>query len=357
MRPSWVEVDLGAIHHNVAALLEVAAPSAVCAVVKADAYAHGDVPVAEAAIEAGASWLAVALLEEGIRLREAGIEAPILVLSEPNQVDAGEVVHWGLTPTVYRISFAKALAAAGATEVQVKLNTGMHRVGIDDEGLGELLTVIKKAGLSLQGLWSHFAVSEEDADFTEVQIDRFDHAIGPYTVPMIHLANTAGAVLFPRARRDMVRCGIGVYGVHPGESTEGRVNLRQAMRIVSRVMFTRRLPAGERPSYGRIRPLEEQSTVATVPIGYADGVPRNLAARGGQALIRGRRYPLAGNVTMDQLMVDVGNDPVDLGDEVVLLGRQDDADVPVTEWAERMGTIPWEIMSRIGPRLPRRYRS
>jgi alanine racemase len=218
-----------------------------------------------------------------------------------------------------------------------------------------LLAAISNLGLSLQGLWSHFAVSEEDTNFTEVQIDRFGKVVEPYKVSITHLANTAGAVLFPHSRRDMVRCGIGIYGVHPGESTVGAVDLRQAMRIVSRVVFTRRLPAGERPSYGRIRPLAVGSTVATVPIGYADGVPRNLAARGGQVLINGKRYPLAGNVTMDQLLVDVGDDPVNVGDEVVLVGQQGGAEVPVTEWSELMGTIPWEIMSRIGTRLPRRY--
>jgi len=355
VRPSWVEVDLNAVRHNATVLGEISAPAQVCAVVKADGYAHGDVPVAEAALEAGATWLAVALVEEGIRLREAGIEAPILLLSEPDHEDAGEVVHWRLTPTVYRSSYAKALSAAGATHVQVKVNTGMHRVGVDPEGLPEVITAISNLGMSLQGLWSHFAVSEEDANFTEVQIDRFNKVVERYQVPMTHLANTAGAVLFPHARRDMVRCGIGIYGVHPGQSTVGEVDLRQVMRIVSTVVFTRRLPAGERPSYGRIRPLGVGSTVATVPIGYADGVPRNLAARGGQVLINGNRYPLAGNVTMDQLLIDVGDDPVNVGDEVVLLGQQGGADVPVTEWSELMGTIPWEIMSRIGTRLPRRY--
>ena len=355
MRPSWVEVDLNAVRYNVTALGRISAPARMCAVVKADAYAHGDVPVAEAALEAGATWLAVALVEEGIRLREAGIEAPILLLSEPDHGDAGEVVHWKLSPTVYRSSYAKALSAAGATHLQVKVNTGMHRVGVDPDGLSELIAAISNLGLSLQGVWSHFAVSEEDTNFTEVQIERFDNLVEPYKVPMTHIANTAGAILFPHSRRDMVRCGIGIYGVHPGESTVGAIDLRQAMRIVSKVMFTRRLPAGERPSYGRIRPLAVGSTVVTVPIGYADGVPRNLAARGGQALINGKRYPLAGNVTMDQLLVDVGDDPVNVGDEVVLLGRQGGAEVPVTEWAELMGTIPWEIMSRIGTRLPRRY--
>ena len=350
-----MEVDLNAVRHNVTALGQVCAPAQMCAVVKADAYAHGDVPVAEAALDAGATWLAVAMVEEGIRLREAGIDAPILLLSEPDHADAREVVRWRLTATVYRSAFAEALAAAGATNVQVKVNTGMHRVGVDPDGLAELIASIAGSGLSLQGLWSHFAVSEEDANFTKVQIDRFEKVIQPYPVPMTHLANTAGAILFPHSRRNMVRCGIGIYGVHPGQSTIGAVDLRQAMRIISRVVFTRRLPAGERPSYGRIRPLAVGSTVATVPVGYADGVPRNLAARGGQVLIRGHRYPLAGNVTMDQTLIDVGDDPVNLGDEVVLLGPQGEAAVAVTEWSELLGTIPWEIMSRIGPRLPRRY--
>jgi len=357
VRPSWVEVDLGAVRHNVAALKAVSAPAAMCAVVKADAYGHGDVPVAEAALAGGATWLAVALLEEGIRLREGGITAPILLLSETIESDVGELVEWNLVPTVYRSSYAGALSRAGASRIHVKVNTGMHRVGVDPDFLDNLLAEVAGLGLVTEGLCSHFAVSEEDSGFTETQIERFDQIARRHPVPMTHLANTAGAILFPTARRDMVRCGLGIYGVHPGEPTKGMVDLRPALRLVSRISYVRRLPAGERPSYGRIRPLPEEATVATVPVGYADGIPRSLAARGGQMLIRGRPYPLAGNVTMDQIMVDVGDDQVEVGDEVVLLGRQGNVAIPVEDWADRIGTITWEILSRIGPRLPRRYLS
>lgn len=355
MRPSWVDIDLGAITENVAALKALTAPALMCAVVKADAYGHGDVPVAEAAQAGGADWLAVALVEEGARLREAGIGGPILLLSEPADVDVEAVVEWDLTPTVYRSSYARALAAAGASRVQVKIDTGMHRVGVGAADLGRLLDEIVAEGLQIEGLWTHFAVSEEDLDFTADQIARFDDAIADRQVSLIHLANTAGAILFPSARRDMVRCGIGIYGIHPGPVTRGLVQLRPALKIVSRVAYLRRHPAGSRPSYGRIRPLAEEATVATVPIGYADGVPRSLAARGGEVLIRGNRYPLAGNVTMDQLLVDVGNEAVEVGDEVVLLGGQGSDEIGVEEWAEKLGTITWEVVSRIGPRLPRRY--
>ncbi|HKX74293.1 MAG TPA: alanine racemase [Acidimicrobiia bacterium] len=355
MRPSWVEVDLTAVTRNVSALVDLVKPAELCAVVKADGYGHGDVPVAEAALAGGASWLAVALVEEGIRLREGGIKAPILLLSEAWPTDAAEVVEWDLTPTVYRTSYAAALAAAGASKVQVKVNTGMHRVGVDPADLPRLVEEIERLGLSLQGLWTHFAVSEEDLQFTGGQIERFDQACQGWHPELVHLANTAGAILFPEARRDLVRCGLGIYGVHPGPLTNGLVELVPAMRIVSRVSHLRRLPAGERPSYGRIRPLPAAATVATVPIGYADGVPRPLAAKGGEVLIGGKRYPLAGNVTMDQLMVDVGDDPIEVGDEVVLIGRQGREQIPVEDWAERLGTITWEIVSRMGPRLPRRY--
>jgi alanine racemase len=355
MRASRVEVDLAAIGRNVSALRALAGPARFCAVVKADGYGHGDVPVAEAALAAGADWLAVALVEEGVRLREAGVTAPILLLSQPAEGDAGELVGWNLTPTVYTVSFARALAGAGGAPVHVKVDTGMHRVGAEAEELDALLAEAARLGLTVEGLWTHFAVAEDDPAYTELQIARFEAATRAYPVPISHLANTAGTILHPSARRDMVRCGIGIYGIHPGLATRTLVDLDPAMRIASEVSLVRRLGAGERPSYGRIRPLPADAKVATVPIGYADGVPRNLAARAGEVLIRGRRYPLAGNVTMDQLMVDLATDPVEVGDEVVLIGRQGEAEVTVDEWAERMGTISWEIVSRIGPRLPRRY--
>lgn len=354
MRPSWVEVDLSAVADNVRALASVMAPAQLCAVVKADGYGHGDVPVAEAALDAGASWLAVALVEEGVRLREAGVEGPVLLLSEPPLADAAEIVHWELTPTVYRGEFADALAAAGARRVQVKVDTGMHRVGVAPAAVPLLIDSCRSQGLAVEAVWTHFAVSEEVDGFTAGQIEAFDEVVGGLGIPMMHLANTAGGILYPEARRDMVRAGIGIYGIHPGPPTRPLVALRPAMRIVSRVAYVQRLAAGVRPSYGRRRPLPSDSYVATVPIGYADGVPRGLSD-GGEVLIGGRRHPLAGTVTMDQVVVDVGDQAVEVGDEVVLMGRQGEEEITADEWADRLGTIAYEVVCQVGPRLPRRY--
>ena len=362
MRPSWAEIDLDAICDNVQVIAEMVAPSAVCAVVKADAYGHGDVPVAEAALEAGANLLAVALVEEGARLREAGIAAKILLLSEPPVNDAPEVIRWELTPTVYRWEFAQALSetTAAPLPVHVKVDTGMHRVGATP---GEALDLAKRitddAHLELEGVWTHLPVADEADAFTNVQLERYREVLSRLAaagidVPMRHAANTAGAIRFPDARFDMVRTGLGLYGINPAPGVVPEIGLRPAMRIVSSVAMVRRYPPGTRPSYGRRRPLERESTVATVPIGYADGLPRSLFDTG-EVLIGGKRHRFAGNVTMDQVLVDVGDAKVDVGDEVVLIGRQGGEEITATEWAMRMGTIAYEVVCQIGPRLPRRY--
>jgi alanine racemase len=357
MRPSWVEVDLDAIRHNVRALRQAVAPAAVCAVVKADGYGHGDVPGAEAALAAGAEWLAVALLEEGIRLREAGIEAPVLVLAEPDPADAAELLHWGLTPTVYRPEMIDALGAGAKvmSAVHLKVDTGMHRVGAAPKDVADLVARIDRHPLLvLGGVFTHFAVADEDEVFTREQIDRFDRATRSLEAPLVHMGNTAGAVLFPEARRDLARLGLGIYGLHPCEATRALVNLRPAMRIVSHVSYTQRLGAGERPSYGRQRALPNDAYVATVPIGYADGVPRLLSGEG-EVLIGGKRRPLAGRVTMDQIVVDCGDDEIQVGDEVVLIGRQGLEEITADEWSTITNTISYEVVCRIGSRLPRRY--
>ncbi len=362
MRPSWIEVDLAAIRHNVDVLARSVSPAALCAVVKADAYGHGDVPVAEAALQAGAWWLAVALVEEGVRLREAGISAPILLLSEPAVGDAAEVVRWNLTPTVYRQELIDALAAAATSPVDVhlKVDTGMHRVGCDPADAADLAKAIVAApGLRFAGLWTHLAVAEEDDDFTLAQVDalqacRAHLAAAGLEPATVHVANTAGGLLHDRARPDMVRAGLGVYGLRPAPHVGRELDLRPAMRVVSHVSFVRRLPAGARPSYGRRRELARAATVATIPLGYADGVPRRLVEQG-CVLVGGKRRPFAGNVTMDQIVVDVGDDAVAVGDEAVVLGRQGDERISAEEWADWLGTINYEIVCGFGPRLPRRH--
>jgi alanine racemase len=365
VRPSWIEIDLDAIEANARVLSEAIAPAKLCAVVKADGYGHGDVPAAEAALSGGADWLAVALVEEGVRLREAGIEAPILLLSEPADGDSASIVRWKLHPTVYTPEFADALGeAVGASAdypVHLKLNTGMHRVGVDPINAFSLARkVAADPRLSLQGLWTHFAVAEEDVEFTRrqtVSLLRFRETLAAEGIEpvMVHAANTAGGLLLGESRFDMVRAGLGIYGLRPGPEVGTREPLQPAMRVVSQVAFLRTLPAGERPSYGRRRALGSRSLVATVPIGYADGVARRLSDSG-EVLIRGKRYPLAGTITMDQIVVDIGADEVVVGDEVVLLGAQGNEVITADEWAAKLDTINYEIVCGFSPRLPRRYR-
>jgi alanine racemase len=356
VRPTYVEIDLGAIAHNVAAFKTLIAPSRVCTVVKADAYGHGDVPVAIASLQAGAEMLAVALIEEGALLREAGIDAPILLLSEPGPESAADIVEWDLIPTVYSTGFVEALGATGRPHaVHLKVDTGMHRVGARPDDVSELIAKIDQTALvELAAVWTHFSVADEDPEFTKRQIESFDDVVAHLDVPMTHMANTPGAILYPEARREMCRIGLGTYGLHPCPETSGRIDIRPAMRLVTHVSHVQRLEAGERPSYGRAKEMEKAATIVTAPVGYADGFARALT-RDGQALIGGRRFPLAGTVTMDQIVIDVGDQDVIIGDEVVLLGRQGEEEITADEWAAAIGTISYEVVCSIGPRVPRRY--
>jgi alanine racemase len=368
-RATWVEVDLDAVRANVAELSRVSAPAHVMAVVKADGYGHGAVPIARAALDAGATWLGVALVEEGAALREAGIDAPVLVLSEPSPAAAHAVVTHRLTPVVYTTdgidALAKAVVEQGAgvpLPVHLKIDTGMHRVGAPPvEAVPLAARVEHRSELRLDGVCTHLAVADEpDNPYTGEQLTAFAAVLAELEAaglrpPLAHAANSAGLLAFPEARYDLVRAGIAVYGIAPAPALAGRAALRPALALKARVSHVKDLRAGARLSYGLRYRMPRAGRVATVPIGYADGVPRNLAAVGGEVVIRGRRSPIAGTVTMDQLMVDVGDAPVEVGDEVVLIGRQGDAVVTAEEWAERLGTIPYEIVCGIGPRAPRNY--
>ncbi|MGH9015177.1 MAG: alanine racemase [Acidimicrobiia bacterium] len=370
LRPTWCEIDLGAVRANVEALVDAARPAALMAVVKADGYGHGAVPVARAALDAGATWLGVALVEEGRTLREAGVDAPVMLLSEPPAAAAAEVLARRLTPVVYTPvgveALAKAVADAGRDEplpVHVKADTGMHRVGCRPEDAVALVESIDaRDELVLEGVCTHLAVADEPGNpYTTEQLASFESLLADLSArrlrpPLVHAANSAGLLAVPDARYDLVRAGITVYGVPPAPALAGRVRLRPAMGLTARVSHAQRLSAGARVSYGLRYALAHAARICTVPIGYADGVPRNLGLVGGEVLIGGRRHPIAGTVTMDQLMVDVGDAEVGVGDEVVLIGRQGDEEVTAAEWAERMGTIGYEIVCGIGARVPRRYR-
>ena len=364
LRPTHLEVDLGAVRDNVARLVATAAPAAVCAVVKADGYGHGAVPVARAALEAGATWLAVALVEEGEALRDAGIDAPVLVLAEPPPSAAPRLAASDLTASVYTPDFAEALAAAGrrrgrAVPAHVCLDTGMGRVGIAAEHAAPLLA--PHDGLDVTGIWTHFARADEpEATTTGWQLERFHAALAALEregrrPPLVHAANSAGTLLHPSARFDLVRCGIAVYGLSPAPTLAAEsFGLRQALRLVSAVSFVKRIPAGTSVSYGHRWTAPADGWLATVPVGYADGVPRSLTNRA-QVLIGGVRRTVAGAITMDQLLVWCGDDEVAAGDEVVLLGRQGGEAVSVDEWAHLLDTISYEVACAIGARVPRTH--
>lgn len=368
MRPTWADIDLGAIRHNVLGLRGLTAPAEVCAVVKADAYGHGMVAVARAALDAGATWLAVALVDEGRRLRDAGLAVPILVLSEPRPFEMVEVATYDLRPAVYSGAGIAAAAAAAAQvgrtiPVHLKIDTGMHRVGAPPEMALRLATAIAdRDTLQLDGVWTHCAVADvPDDPFTNLQLDRFDAVLAELAAAGLrpawrHAANSAAAMAFPRSRLDMVRCGIAVYGIAPGPGVADRLRLRPALTLRSQVAYVKAIAAGERVSYGLRWAAPADGFVATMPIGYADGVRRSLWANGGEVLIGGRRRPLAGVVTMDQLMVDLGDDPtVTEGDEVILIGRQGDEEITAEEVAAKLGTIGYEVVCDIESRVPRRY--
>lgn len=369
-RPVWAEVDLGAIRDNTRAFRDLVEPAGVLAVVKAEGYGHGAVPVSRAALDAGANGVAVALVEEGVQLREAGIEAPILVLSEPVSDAADVVVEYTLTPVVYTPlgveALAKAVASSGRRrapfDVHLKVDTGMNRVGCRiDEALDLATQVVSRPELRLAGTCTHFAVADEgDNPYTTQQIARFEHLVGRLRAAgidpgLVHACNTAGALAFPAARGDLVRIGIGLYGIAPAPSLSGVVALRPAIAVKARISFVKTVEAGARLSYGLRYEARRDTRIATVPAGYADGVPRNLGQTGAVALVHGQRCPIAGTVTMDQLMLDVGDLPVAAGDEVVLLGRQGDEEITAADWAARLGTISYEIVCGIGPRVPRHY--
>ncbi len=376
LRPAWVEVDLAAIRANARLLADLVAPARLCAVVKADAYGHGAPEVAAAALGGGAGTLAVALVEEGIALRESGCESEVLLLSEPTPPAMAEAVAHGLTPTLYRLDGVAAARSAAAVAgrpvgVQLKVDTGMHRVGADPADLLAVADAVARSPELVQtGLWTHLAVAESPDDpFTAEQLRRLDAArralVGAGIAPgLVHAANSAGALVHRAARLDLVRCGLALYGHLPSPLLAGAVArelgpgraLVPALEWKARVHLVRRLDAGERISYGRDYELGRDSYVGVVPVGYHDGIPRAYGRSGGEVLVRGRRRPIAGAVTMDQVMVDLGDDAsVQVGDEVVLVGRQGSARITVQEWADRLETICHEVLCGIGPRVPRRY--
>ena len=372
-RPARAEISASAIAHNVRVLKSVVGDALFCAVVKANGYGHGAELAAKAALIGGADMLAVAIIDEGIELRESGVTAPILLLAEVPPDTIAAALESTLTLTIgslegARAAVANAEALGGRHRVHVKVDTGMHRMGVAPPDVDDVVDVLTASGaIDLEGIYTHFSVADGssagDRAFTRDQIERFEDVVASLAqrgvVPrIVHAANSAGALGYPEARRGMVRVGLALYGYMPAAwlasaLEESGERLVPALTLRANVVAIRRAEVGERPSYLRRRALEGAATIATVPIGYADGYPRRLFDAGAEVLINATRYPLAGTVTMDMLVVDCGDDVIKTGDEVVLLGRQGDEEITADEWAERAGTITWEILCGIGARVPR----
>lgn len=367
-RWAWAEIDLAAVEHNVRALKALTGPGTrFMAVVKADGYGHGAVQVAGAALAAGAGRLGVATVDEGATLRQAGVTAPMQVLSEPPPAAAGFAVRHGLVCGLYSRDFALALSKAAsvaqtAAAFHLKVNTGMNRIGVESTDAADFIETLRGLpGISIEGVYTHFATADVPGDWEfERQVERFSSAIGEMRrrgidPGIVHAANSSATVLHPETHLDMVRCGIAIYGLYPGEATRRRVDLRPAMAVKARVTQVRRIGMGEGVSYGFTYHAGAPATIATLPLGYADGVGRALSNRT-RVLIRGTECPQVGRVCMDQMMVEVprGIDVV-VGDEAVLVGRQGDRTLMIDEQAAILGTINYEVACGYGVRLHHRY--
>jgi alanine racemase len=367
LRPAWIEVDLDAIADNARTLVAEVAPVRLMAVVKADGYGHGAVPVARAAVAAGTSWLGVALVEEALTLRQAGLSTPILVLSEPHPAAADACAAHGIAVALCTEAGVRVFGRAGRiagrrVRAHLKVDTGMHRQGCLPGDLPELVKLaLAEPGLEVEGLWSHFAVADEPelSAVTDRQLQAFTEALAVAEEAGLeprwrHLANSAGATLRDDARFDLVRVGIELYGLSPSPTLTSAVQerLRPALALRAAVTAVRTLEAGERVSYGHRWTAPRRTRIVTLPLGYADGVRRVLSGRI-RVRLRERDFPQVGTITMDQLMVEVGDAPVEVGEVATLLGDPARGEPGAAEWARALDSIDYEVTCGLSPRLPR----
>lgn len=364
---AWVEIDLAALTYNVQQLKRLLSPqTALMAVVKADAYGHGAQTVARTALAAGASWLGVATVPEGIELREAGIQSPVLILgavNTPEQIRA--IAYWKLQPTLctpqQALVFSETLAEQAQTlPVHVKLDTGMSRLGMPWEEAAEFIQLIHRLpNLKIASVYSHLATADTlDPAGMNQQHERFQQAIATIEQagiipPRLHLANSAATLSNPALHYDLVRVGLAIYGLYPANHLKPAVNLRPVLQVKARVTQVKTIAPGTGVSYGYQFVSRREMRLAVIGIGYADGVPRNLSNRM-KVLIRGQRVRQVGAITMDQMMLDVSSIPdLQTGEVVTLLGKDGEAYISADDWANTLGTISWEILCGFKHRLPR----
>jgi alanine racemase len=351
-------VDLGAIERNARRLAAVAGPAELCAVVKADGYGHGIVPAARAARAGGASWLAVATAQEARALREGGLEGPVLVMGALSPEELAVAVAARADVVAWREAFVDALPHGVA--VHVKLDTGMGRLGTRDAGEATRVAeaVAARDGLRLAGAMTHFATADDDPGFLAEQLAAFTpwaRALkAEHPGILVHAANSAATLREPAARFDLVRCGIAVYGMDPFQDDPAAHELEPAMTLVSYVAEAKEAQPGQSAGYGRQFVAERPTRIGTVPIGYGDGVRRALT-NNADVLVAGRRLPLIGTVSMDNITIDLGDSGAEPGAEAILIGAQGGERILAEEWARRLGTINYEVTCGISARVPRVY--
>lgn len=365
---TWAEIDLAAIRHNITSIRGlIGLRVELMAVIKANAYGHGLAEVARASVLAGAEWLGVATVEEGVTARSVAPGTPICVFSPFAHDEAEDIVRHRLVPLIGEIESAKAvsraaLAVRGGGHLHLEVDTGMGRTGVLPEQVGRLANQVARLPCVLvTGLAAHFASAEDDAGFTEEQIGRFNRAADDVEATDTrlehrHCANSAGLLLYPEARMNLVRTGLLVYGILPAVPPDTPApELHPALALKSRISLVRSLPAGHTISYSRTHTLRRASRIAVVPAGYGDGYPRELSDRG-RVLVGGRQAPIVGRVCMDVTMVDVtGIDNAVVGSEVVLIGTQGREEMRAEEIARIIGTTPHDVTTRLTDRVPRVY--
>jgi alanine racemase len=366
-RPTIAEINLNAIRMNLRRIGERVYPAEVMAVVKADGYGHGAIAVAQAALSAGASQLGVALLEEGIALRRAQITAPILVFGGFFEKQIDSFIANDLQFTLYDVRLAeivshRAQALGRKAQAHVKIDTGMGRVGLlPNEAVETILAMAKLPHVELVGLYTHFASSDSrDKSYSNQQLEQFQSLVRQLTsydlrVKYLHAAGSGAILHLPQSYFNLVRPGLIIYGYYPSVETSASIPLEPAMSLRTKIIFVKTVPAGTFISYGQTFQTRQATTIATLPIGYADGIPRRLS-NNFEVLVRGRRCPLVGRVCMDQLMIDLGEmQDVQTGEEVVLLGKQGDEEISIYEWCRRLETIPYEVVCGISRRVEKVY--
>ena len=362
---AWVEVDLSAIKHNVHQLKSLlTAPTELMAIVKADAYGHGAIDVSQTVIEAGATWLGVATIPEGIQLRRAGITAPIVVLGATNAVDEIKAIaEYRLQPTICNpkqaLIYHEVLSQTGEQVlVHLKIDTGMSRLGVNwQEAIAFVKLVQHLPNLEIMSVYSHFATADDsDRTFMQLQTQRFEQVIAALKAegiypPRIHICNTAAMLCDRQIHYDIVRTGLGLYGLYPAPHLKNIIDLRSALTVKARITQVKEIKAGTSVSYGRSFIAPQDMTMATVAIGYADGLPRGLSNRI-RVSVNGQKVAQIGTITMDQSAIDVTHVlNVNVGDVVTFLGSE--SENTADDWANLLGTISWEILCGFKDRLPR----